>query len=98
MVSWFPALSFCSPPWLIRSVLGGWDFLNVPWLAGIVALFAFEFVEGNTVTRLYFMRLRRLTQDALTAGAVTPQIAKARAELYRSISCFRTDLDVRSME
>ncbi|MGH8593037.1 MAG: hypothetical protein ACREV3_04040, partial [Gammaproteobacteria bacterium] len=44
-------------------------------------LFAFEFVEGNTVTRLYFMRLRRLTQDALTAGAVTPQIAKARARI-----------------
>ena len=44
--------------WLIVTTYGGWAFLGMPWLAGMVALFAFEFVEGNTVTRLYFMRLR----------------------------------------
>ena len=37
-------------------------FLTVPWLAGMVLLFAFELIEGNTITRLYFMRLRRLTR------------------------------------
>lgn len=46
----------------------------------MVALFVFEFIEGNTVTRFYFMRLRRLTENALTAGAFTPDLMKARTE------------------
>jgi len=66
--------------WMIAEFYGGWDFIGVPWLAGMVFLFVFEFVEGNTVTRLYFMRLRRLTQQALSAGHFTPQLEKARAE------------------
>jgi hypothetical protein len=53
-----------SGTWLIVTVYGGWAFLGMPWLAGMVALFAFEFIEGNTITRLYFMRLRRLTNVA----------------------------------
>ena len=53
-------LLLASGTWLIVAYHGGWGFLEVPWLAGMVALFAFEFVEGNTVTRLYFVRLRRL--------------------------------------
>ncbi len=44
--------------WLIVSYYDGWSFLTIPWLAGMVLLFAFEFIEGNTITRLYFMRLR----------------------------------------
>lgn len=66
--------------WLIAGFFGGWDFVSTPWLAGMVFLFAFEFVEGNTVTRIYFMRLRRLTQDALQQGRFTPELEKARAE------------------
>jgi hypothetical protein len=46
----------------------------------MVFLFAFEFVEGNTVTRLYFMRLGRMTQDALSAGNFTLQLEEARTE------------------
>jgi uncharacterized membrane protein len=69
-----------SGAWLIIEFFGGWGFLGVPWLAGMVFLFAFEFVEGNTITRLYFMRLRRLTQEALSVGGFTPQLKKARAE------------------
>jgi uncharacterized membrane protein len=69
-----------SGAWLIIKFFGGWGFLGVPWLAGMVFLFAFEFVEGNTITRLYFMRLRRLTQEALSVGGFTPQLKKARAE------------------
>jgi uncharacterized membrane protein YecN with MAPEG domain len=64
--------------WLTVSVYGGWAFLGMPWLAGMVALFAFEFIEGNTITRLYFMRLRRLTKAALAQGGVTPELAEAR--------------------
>jgi peptidoglycan/LPS O-acetylase OafA/YrhL len=49
-------------------------------LAGMVALFAFEFIEGNTVTRFYFMRLRRLSEESLAAGTFTPDLIKARTE------------------
>jgi hypothetical protein len=52
----------------------------MPWLAGMVALFTFEFVEGNTITRLYFMRLRRLTRAALAQGSATPELESARGE------------------
>ena len=69
-----------SGTWMIVEFFGGWSFAGVPWLAGMVYLFAFEFIEGNTVTRLYFMRLRRLTREALSVGAFTPQLEKARAE------------------
>jgi uncharacterized membrane protein len=69
-----------SGAWLIAGFYGGWDFLEVPWLAGMVALFAFEFIEGNTITRLYFMRLRRLTREAVKEGRVTPALERARRE------------------
>jgi hypothetical protein len=58
----------------------GWNFLSEPWLVGMVALFAFEFIEGNTVTRLYFMRLRRLTREAMSRGSVTRELELARGE------------------
>ncbi len=73
-------LLLVSGTWLIVEFFGGWGFLNAPWLAGMVLLFAFEFIEGNTLTRVYFMRLRRLTRDALARGAFTPQLERARAE------------------
>jgi hypothetical protein len=66
--------------WLIVTVYGGWAFLGMPWLAGMVALFAFEFSEGNTITRLYFMRLRRLTTAALARGSTTQELERARGE------------------
>jgi uncharacterized membrane protein len=69
-----------SGTWLIVTVYGGWAFLGMPWLVGMVALFAFEVVEGNTITRLYFMRLRRLTRTALESGVATPELEKARQE------------------
>ena len=58
-----------SGTWLIAEFFGGWSFVRLPWLAGMVYLFAFEFIEGNTITRLYFMRLRRLTREALSVGS-----------------------------
>jgi hypothetical protein len=74
--------------WLIISYYDGWSFLRVPWLAGMVALFAFEFIEGNTITRLYFMKLRRLARESLRSGAVTPELARARAEQLASFTHF----------
>lgn len=57
-----------SGTWLIVTAYGGSAFRGIPWLTGMVALFAFEFIEGNTVTRLYFMRLRRVTREAVKQG------------------------------
>jgi uncharacterized membrane protein len=69
-----------SGSWLIAAFHGGWEFLQQPWLAGMVALFVLEFVEGNTITRLYFLRLRRLTRAAVAQGRATPELEQARAE------------------
>ena len=81
-------LLLVSGTWIIVQFYGGWSFLQVPWLAGMVGLFAFEFIEGNTITRLYFMRLRRLTRSALDAGQVTPELQNARGELMPTFTHF----------
>jgi hypothetical protein len=72
---------------MIVSFYGGWNFLQFPWLTGMVGLSAFEFIEGNTITRLYFMRLRRLTRSALNAGEVTPELQQARGERVPTSIC-----------
>jgi hypothetical protein len=54
----------------------------------MVVLFALEFVEGNTVTRLYFMRMRRLTNEALRQGKVTPELTRARQEKVPTFTHF----------
>lgn len=84
-------LLLASGTWLIVEYFGGWNFVRIPWLAGMVFLFAFEFIEGNTVTRLYFMRLRRLTKEALKTGSFTPELENARAE---SVPTFTHFLDL----
>ncbi len=81
-------LLLASGAWLIVAYHGGWDFLQVPWLAGMVFLFLFEFVEGNTITRRYFIRLRRLTRAAQAEGRVTPELSRARAEQLASFTHF----------
>lgn len=81
-------LLLASGTWLIVVYHDGWSFLEVPWLAGMVLLFAFEFIEGNTITRLYFMRLRRLTREALAQGEMTPKLARARSEQLASFTHF----------
>jgi hypothetical protein len=47
-----------------------------------------EFIEGNTITRLYFMRLRRLARVAVAEGRVTRELAHARAEQLASFTHF----------
>ena len=81
-----------SGTWLIIEYHGEWDFLETPWLLGMVLLFAFEFVEGNTVTRLYFMRLRRLTREAVVKGGVTPELLAARE--HEPLPTFTHFLDI----
>ncbi len=84
-------LLLASGTWFIAEFFGGWSFFKIPWLAGMVGLFLFEFVEGNTVTRLYFMRLRRLTDESLRSGRFTPELENARAE---SVPTFTHFLDL----
>jgi uncharacterized membrane protein len=81
-------LLLVSGTWMIVKFYGGRDFLQIPWLAGMAGWFVFEFIEGNTVTRLYFMRLWRLTRTALDAGHVTPELQRARGELVPSFTHF----------
>lgn len=69
---------FVSGGWMTAEVWGGWEFVQEPWLTGMIVLFLIEFIEGNTITRLYFMRLRRLTNEALVRGAPTPELTRAR--------------------
>ncbi len=80
-----------SGSWMIVEYFGGWGFIDQPWLMGMVVLFLFEFVEGNTVTRLYFMRMRRLTREALCEGRFTSDLEQARAE---SVPTFTHFLDL----
>lgn len=77
-----------SGSWMIAEFYGGFSFLGVPWLAGMVILFLAEFIEGNTVTRLYFMRLRRVTRLALEEGRFTPELEQERGKLMPSFTHF----------
>ncbi len=77
-----------SGTWFTIKYYGGLGFLQVPWLAGMIGLFAFEFIEGNTVTRLYFMKLRRITQKALDEGEITVELENERAKLVPTFTHF----------
>ena len=77
-----------SGTWLIATYHDGWAFVRTPWLSGMVLLFAFEFIEGNTITRLYFTRLRRLTRLAVAEQRITAELARARSEQLASFTHF----------
>lgn len=51
----------------------GLQAFEQPWLAAMIVLFALEFVEGNTITRLAFLRLKRLSRSG------GPDLRRARA-------------------
>ena len=66
-------------------------FLAAPWLIGMWVFAAFEFVEGNTITRVHAARMRRLSQEALAAGRVTPEL---RREMDNRLATFTHFLDL----
>lgn len=80
-----------SGTWFIVEFYGGWEFIKVPWLAGMIILFTFEFIEGNTITRLYFMKLRWITMNAIDKGEVTEELEEERA---KTIPTFTHYLDL----
>jgi Predicted integral membrane protein (DUF2269) len=52
----------------------GLGFFEEPWLVGMWGLFLFEFVEGNTITRIEYRRTLRQSRKALAAGHLTPEL------------------------
>ena len=51
---------------LVRNL--GLGFFEEPWLITMWALFLFEFIEGNTITRLQFRKTLRRSKKALQDG------------------------------
>lgn len=64
--------------WLVAGTWGFWSVVYVPWLAGMVALYVFQAVWANAVTRPQAARLERLAAEAQLAGAITPALHVAR--------------------
>lgn len=48
----------------------GLGFFEEPWLMAMWGLFLFEFIEGNTITRIQFRRTLRSSRAALNANKV----------------------------
>ena len=60
----------------------GVGFFSEPWLIGMWGLFLFEFIEGNTVTRIQFRRTLRRSRQALDVGRLSERDrAEARTRL-----------------
>ncbi len=49
-----------SGPLLIDQL--GVGYFSAPWIVGMWGLFVFEFIEGNTITRIQFQRTLRLSK------------------------------------
>lgn len=67
----FPAAVIVGLSGVLLVLKLGIGFFELPWLTGMWLLFAFEFVEGNTVTRRHGLYVRRELEHALRVGAVT---------------------------
>jgi uncharacterized membrane protein len=68
--------SFAVPGALLVGISGfflilelGLGFFEAPWVIGMWALFLFEFIEGNTVTRSQFRKTLRRSREVLAHGA-----------------------------
>ena len=60
----------------------GWAFLDTPWLAGMMVLFVFEFLEGHLIMKLHYLKLRAGIDAARQAGASVPALeSELRARL-----------------
>ena len=66
-------------------------FFDLPWLTGMWILFVAEFVEGNTITRIHFRRLLKLSRIALDQGRIT---AGLQEEMERILPTFTHYLDM----
>ena len=65
----------------------GFGFFEEPWIVGMWGLFLFEFIEGNTVTRVQFRKALRRSREALArGGALTDELRdEARSRLNQIV-------------
>ena len=99
--AWYTAVFYDAlalPGALLLAVSGGllmhqlgYGLFDQPWLTAMVALFAFEFVEGNTVTRIQFRRTLRLSRAAAAEGRLSPE---AREDARTTLGQIAHFLDV----
>ena len=72
---------------LVRQL--GIGFFEEPWLVGMWGLFLFEFVEGNTITRLQFRKTLRSSRKASERSDVlTKEIREDARSLINQIVHF----------
>jgi uncharacterized membrane protein len=67
----------------------GIGFFEEPWLIGMWGLFVFEFIEGNTLTRIQFRRTLRRSKRASEEGDIlTEEIREEARSLLNQIVHF----------
>lgn len=67
----------------------GLGFFGEPWVVGMWGLFLFEFIEGNTVTRIQFRKTLRCSREALSrGGTLTDDIRDEARSLLNQIVHF----------
>lgn len=67
----------------------GLGFFEEPWVVGMWGLFLFEFIEGNTVTRIQFRKTLRRSREALARGGpLTDDIREEARSLLSQVVHF----------
>lgn len=67
----------------------GLGFFEEPWIVGMWGLFLFEFIEGNTITRIQFRKTLRRSQEALEDGRdLTDELREDARGLINQITHF----------
>lgn len=64
---------------LVLTIQAKSGFFQMPWHTGMWTLFLFEFVEGNTITRIHFRRMLKLSKGALAQGEITSGLLREQA-------------------
>ena len=59
----------------------GLSYFDTPWLTGMWGLFLFEFIEGNTVTRVQFRRTLKISRSLAEDDPLTDEI-RGRARTF----------------
>ena len=59
----------------------GYNDFDTPWLTGMWGLFLFEFIEGNTLTRVQFRRTLKVSRSLAEGEPLTDEI-RGRARTF----------------
>ncbi len=54
----------------------GLKALEVPWLAGMMVLFVFEFFEGHLIMKFHYLKLKQAVERSRQAGQSVPELDK----------------------